>query len=78
MFFAFQIIDEEKHEVVIEDIWEKDFILYSVLIAENLTSSSKFECEAVNQHIGGDTVRSKIFNVIVLPDKGEYHTTDHN
>ncbi|XP_052776921.1 muscle, skeletal receptor tyrosine protein kinase-like [Mya arenaria] len=65
------IIEPRLHKVRIDENWEVvDTILVSVLIAENMTETSKFECEAVNQNIGGDTVRSRTFEVIVMPNNG--------
>ena len=56
----------------IEQRWHlTDYILISMLSMENMTSSAQFECEAVNEHVGGATVKSKIFNVIVLPNSGK-------
>ena len=67
-----KIIDPVEHEVRIEERWEApNRVLISALYAKNMTLSTQFECEAVNEHVGGATVKSKIFNVIVLPNSGE-------
>lgn len=64
------IIEPEEHGVVIEEKWvSTDTVLSSILHTGNLTDTTNFECEAVNQHIGGDSVQSKMFNVIVRPSE---------
>ena len=68
----FQIIDPDAHGVEIEEYWEAaDKVLVSKLNANNLTESTKFECEAINQHISGVAVQSKTFEIIVRPKNGE-------
>lgn len=63
------IIDADADGVRIEERWHTpNFVLISALSAENMTSSTQFECEAVNEHVGGATVKSKKFNVRVMPN----------
>ena len=67
-----QIIDPEADEVRIEQRWHTvDYILTSMLSVRNMTTSAQFECEAVNEHVWGASVKSKKFNVIVLPNSGK-------
>ena len=42
-----------------------------MLSVKNMTTSAQFECEAVNEHVWGASVKSKKFNVIVLPNSGK-------
>lgn len=68
-----QIIDPEAHGIELTEEWKvPEKVLSSKLHIKNLTESAKFECEAVNQHIGGDSVQSKTFEIIVRPKNGKY------
>lgn len=64
------IIRPEEHGVSIEEEWiSPNSVLSSELYTGNLTETTSFECEAVNQNIGGDSVQSKVFSIIVRPDE---------
>ena len=51
-----------------------------MLSVQNMTTSAQFECEAVNEHVWGASVKSKKFNVIVLPNSGKnvYNFLQHS